>query len=159
MATENELIASVNALPDTQAFYAQPNSITAIGTPLNDGSGAGDKGYVKTYTHFKTVDSTRVRENSVKIYVNPTGSAFFLGSDPAPQSPPSARVTPAQVLSFYPNAENITINRLDDSFDEVRFDNYDNTTKKAVKKLVRVKFAGGSYEKHYEVTNEYEQVA
>ena len=150
MASEQELIDSVNALPDTQAFFASAGAVTEL---------PAGHGVIKTYTHIKNVDDNRVRQDNVRIYVNASEEAFFLGSDPVPDARPEPRVKNAQVLSFYPNAENINISRLDESFDEVRFDDYDNATKKAVKRLVRVKFDGASYEKHYEVTNEYEQVA
>lgn len=93
MATEQELIDGVNALPDTQAFFAPRGSVTAVGTPLNDGSGFGDKGAFKTYTHIKNVDANRVQSGSVKIYINPLAEAFFVGSNPVPASKPSPRTT------------------------------------------------------------------
>lgn len=148
MANRDELVSAMNALPQTLSFTSVANGSTSL-------PGGATR---HTYAWRKDLGEDRTRTETVLIVEEADLSARFEGQNPTATQAP-ARVTPAQVLSFYPNAENINITRSNESFDEVRFDDYDNVAKQALKRLVRVKFSGaGAYEKHYEVTNEYEQV-
>lgn len=150
MATVSELTNAARALDSTINLQWEGDETK---------HGVTTKVYV--WTHVDVRGYRRVDRLEMAVWDDGSGEQAVWNRPVAdPTQPVEPRVSESQVLSFYPNAENISITRSNDSFDEVRFDDYDSTAKTAVKRLVRVKFDGsGAYEKHYEVTNEYETVA
>lgn len=148
MATVSELKSAVEALDSTINLEHEGDDLH---------HGVTRKTY--TWTRRDARGALKVLTLRMGVWSDGGEQAAWYGQVPDdPEANPEPRVSESQVLSFYPNAENINITRSNDLFDEVRFDDYDSSTKKAVKRLVRIKFDGGSYEKHYEVENEYEQV-
>lgn len=123
MATEQELIDMVEAMPDTEAFFAPPNAVTN----LPDASKDPTIGVLKKYLRFYTTDTNETEQENVHLFVKMDGTAtFHRRSNPISESRPEPRVTEEQVRSYdggvFSDAVDIKISRIDDSADRVTFE-------------------------------------
>jgi hypothetical protein len=140
MATEQELIDSINALPETQAFYASAGAVSNL---------PGDNGTIKTYNWIYTVGDKEARQRTIQFYITEDGSrAFFYKTSDPTESRPEPRVTEAQVKAYndgvYAEAVNVSTSRLDESADRVTFDLPDDSGSfKSKEAIVRYTEGGG----------------